>query len=121
MVVIGSPKILESKNLYKTGITYTPHHEFFAFDLNVKTETGDQWVPATDLEHFLAKYMKTVPIYCKGSFDEVFAVDTKMDSTIPALLGLQKVEKNLIEGMVLRPNETFFHEDQRVMLKKKNA
>jgi len=93
----------------QTGITYTPFHEFFAFDVNVKTVTGDQWVPAIDLEHFLGKYMKTVPIYCKGTFDEVFDVNTKIDSTIPELLGLQKVEKNLIEGMVLRPNETFFH------------
>lgn len=31
------------------------------------------------------------------------------------------MEKNLIEGMVLRPNETYFIDDQRVMLKKKNA
>lgn len=105
----------------QTGITYTPNHEFFAFDVNVKTSTGDLWIPATDLEARIGKYIRTVPIYCKGNFEEVYAVNTKIDSTIPELLGLQKVENNLIEGMVLRPNETYFMNDQRVMLKKKNA
>jgi Rnl2 family RNA ligase len=114
-------KDLAKQKPVQTGITYTPRHEYFVFDCNVKTSTGDEWVPALDLEKFIGKYITTVPIYCKGSFEEVFAVNTKIDSTVPEILGFEKVEKNLIEGMVLRPNETFFIDDQRVMLKKKNA
>lgn len=67
----------------QTGITYTPFHEYMVFDVNVKTATGDFWVPALDIEGFVGKYIRTVPIYCKGTFDEVFGVNTKIDSTIP--------------------------------------
>jgi Rnl2 family RNA ligase len=114
-------KDMAKQKAVQTGITYTPFHEYMVFDVTVKTPGGDVWVPATEIEGFVGKYIKTVPVYCKGTFDEVFNVNTKIDSTIPPLLGLEKVEKNLIEGMVLRPNETFFEEDQRIMLKKKNA
>lgn len=114
-------KELGKQKPVQTGITYTPFHEFFVFDCSVATPAGLQWVPALDLDALIGKYIRTVPIFCKGTFEEVFAVNTKIDSTIPEVLGLQKVEKNLIEGMVLRPNETFFIDDQRVMLKKKNA
>jgi len=114
-------KDIAKQKAVQTGITYTPFHEFMVFDVNIKTQTGDFWVPVTDIEGFVGKYIKTVPIFTKGSFEEVYAVNTKIDSTIPELLGLERVIPNLIEGMVLRPNETFFEEDQRVILKKKNA
>lgn len=74
-----------------------------------------------DIEKLVGKFVGTVPIYAKGPFEQVYEVNTKIDSTIPELLGLKKVEDNLIEGMVLRPNKTIFLEDDRVILKKKNA
>ena len=40
--------------------------------------------------------MMHVPVYCKGTFDETFDVNIRIDSTIPELLGLDKLEKNLI-------------------------
>lgn len=49
-------------------------------------------------------------------------MNTKIDSTVPELLGLEKIEKNIIEGMVIRPNSNiYFPERDRVILKKKNA
>lgn len=63
----------------------------------------------------------SVPIYAKGTFDEVLKTDIKIDSTIPELLGLKRVEKNLIEGMVIRPNKNLrTANNERVMIKKKN-
>ena len=50
-------------------------------------------------------------------------MDIKINSTIPELLGLEKLDKNIIEGMVIRPNSNLYfpQERDRVMLKKKNA
>lgn len=49
-------------------------------------------------------------------------MDTVMDSTIPPMLELPKLEKNIIEGMVIRPNKNLrLKNDARVIIKKKNA
>lgn len=74
-----------------------------------------------DIPILLGNIIPTVPVYTRGTFDEVFAVNTEIDSTIPELLGLPKLEKNIIEGMVVRPNRnltTAMHE--RIIIKKKN-
>jgi hypothetical protein len=48
-------------------------------------------------------------------------IDSVFDSTIPELLGLQRLEKNIIEGLVLRPNVNVSNSfGERVILKKKN-
>lgn len=86
------------------GVYYTPTHEFFAFDICVITEERNYWVDVLDIPKLLKDNINHVPVYTKGSFDEVFAMNTVIDSTIPTLLGLTKLEKNIIEGMVIRPN-----------------
>lgn len=49
-------------------------------------------------------------------------IETVIDSTIPELLGLPKLDKNIIEGMVIRPNTNLKSDnDERIMIKKKNA
>lgn len=67
-------------------------------------EDGNQWVKVTELEGLVGDYIPTVPIYKRGTFDEVFAVDIGIDSTVPPLVGMPKLENNLIEGMVIRPD-----------------
>jgi hypothetical protein len=63
---------------------------------------------ALDIPKYVDNYVKSVPVFAKGTFEEIYAINTKIDSTIPVLLGLQHVENNLIEGMVLKPNKTYF-------------
>ena len=65
----------------------------------------------------------SIPIYARGTFNEIYEIETKIDSTIPQLLGLNKIEKNIIEGMVLRPNTSVNSQkyNERIILKKKNA
>lgn len=103
------------------GIYYTPKHEFMAFDIKI-TDKYTHWVDVSDIPKYLKDLIKSVPIYARGTFAEMFAIDTKIDSTVPELLGLEKQAKNIIEGMVLRPDKSlFFGNGSRVMLKKKNA
>lgn len=75
-----------------------------------------------DIPKLLKDNIHSVPIYAKGTFDEVFNVNIEIDSTIPELLGFAKLDKNIIEGMVIRPNKNLATPDykERVIIKKKN-
>lgn len=80
------------------------------------------WVDVLDIPKFCEGEIKYVPVYKRGTFEEVYSMDIKMDSTIPELLGLEKIENNIIEGMVIRPNTNVRipNLEGRVILKKKN-
>jgi len=80
----------------QAGVYYTPHHEFFAFDIFLVTTEKAYWVDVTDISGFLKNWIPTVPIFAKGSFEEIFNLDTKFDSTIPELLGLPKLQNNIV-------------------------
>ena len=94
-----------------------------AFDIRIFTDKTAFWVDVIDIPKLLKDNLKSVPVYAKGTFNEVYDIETKIDSTIPELLGLNKQEKNIIEGMVLRPNSNISSKkfQERVILKKKNA
>lgn len=79
------PEKTESKvKAVQTGIKYTPNHEFLVFDVNIKTTDGqDFWIDALDLEKLIGKFVPTVPIFAKGTFEEIYAINTKIDSMIP--------------------------------------
>jgi hypothetical protein len=68
-------------------LTYSPKHEFLVFDVGLKTEEGDKWVKVTELGELVGQFIGVVPIFMKGSFDDVINVDIRMDSMIPELLG----------------------------------
>jgi Rnl2 family RNA ligase len=113
--VKGGPKAVQK------GIYYTPEHEFMAFDIFIVTVETAYWADVFDIPKLLKDNIKSVPVHTKGTFDEVFNINTVIDSTIPELLGLPKLEKNIIEGMVIRPNKNVKNENNdRVIIKKKN-
>lgn len=92
-----------------------------AFDIKVTSPNAIFWIDAIDIEKFLDSKIMHVPIFAKGTFEELIQIDTVFDSTIPELLGLQRIEKNIIEGLVLRPNKSVSNSfGERVILKKKN-
>lgn len=73
------------------GVYYIPHHEFMVFDIYIVTDKTSFWVDVTEIPKCLEDNLKSVPIYARGTFEEMFAIETKIDSTIPELLGFQKV------------------------------
>ena len=103
------------------GVYYTPNHEFYAFDIFVVNEQVAYWVDVLDIPRLLGEHINSVPVYVRGTFEEVFNVNTEIDSTIPELLGLPKLPDNIIEGMVIRPNKNLKTPlNERVIIKKKN-
>ena len=92
-----------------------------AFDIKVTSPNAIFWIDVIDIEKFLDSKIMHVPIFAKGTFEELIQIDTVFDSTIPELLGLQRIEKNIIEGLLLRPNKSVSNSfGERVILKKKN-
>lgn len=74
-----------------------------------------------DIPKILKDRIRHVPVLKQGTFDEVFSMNTVFDSTIPELLELPKLEKNIVEGVVIRPNKDCKNKhDARVIIKKKN-
>lgn len=92
-----------------------------AFDIKIFTDKTAFWVDVEDIPKCLKDNLKSVPIFARGTFDQMFDIESKIDSTIPGLLGLPKVDNNIIEGFVIRPNRNLkFKTNERVILKKKN-
>jgi hypothetical protein len=67
-----------------------------AFDIKIYTPEKVFWVDVTDIPKLLKDNLMSIPIYAKGTFDEIYEIETKIDSTIPELLGLPKIQKNII-------------------------
>jgi hypothetical protein len=92
-----------------------------AFDIKVTSPNSIFWIDAIEIERFLDSKIMHVPIFAKGTFEEVTKIDSVFDSTIPELLGLERIGKNIIEGLILRPNKSLSNSfGERVILKKKN-
>lgn len=86
------------------------------------TDSHSYWVDVLDIPKLLKENIRHIPVHVQGTFDEVFNMNTVIDSTIPPMLGLPKLEKNIIEGMVIRPNKNCkLKTEARVIIKKKNA
>ena len=90
---IGGDKKLQS---VQKGVYYIPHHEFAVFDVRIFTEKTAFWVDVTDIPKCLGDNLKFVPVYARGTFDEMMNLNAKIDSTIPELYGFPKIEKNII-------------------------
>ena len=65
------------------GVYYVPQHEFMAFDIRIFTDKTTFWVDVTDIPKCLGDNLRSVPIYARGSFDDMYNINAKIDSTIP--------------------------------------
>jgi hypothetical protein len=77
------PNFFKGPKAVQKGVYYTPHHEFMVFDIKVTTPTSAFWVDVIDIPKYLDNKIMNVPVYAKGTFDEMLAIETVIDSTIP--------------------------------------
>lgn len=100
------------------GVYYAPHQDFIAFDIKV----NGHYLPKADFEA-LCKVVDIpyLPALFVGTFDECCAYSNEFQTTIPAMHNLPEIEKNMCEGVIIRPIEVRYHGNgQRVILKNKN-
>jgi Rnl2 family RNA ligase len=101
------------------GIDYTPHNEFYAFDIKLN---GTTYLD-TDLANEI--FEETGFFYAKilfqGTLEEALKFPNDFDSKIPVWLGLPKIESNMCEGTIVKTLKTrYFGNGSRVILKNKN-
>lgn len=111
-----------SSRLVQKGIWYTPHNEFYAFDIYVSDGQNGRYLPVTEantlFERFEFFYAKTL---FTGTLEQCLAYPNEFRSNIPQWLGLPPIEGNICEGVVIRPTEPLYlRNGRRVIVKNKN-
>lgn len=89
----------------QTGIYYSPHIEFYVFDIWIENTQEACYVAYHDFCEVLAQ---TPLLYASAlaidALHKVLLFDTKINSHIPALLGLPALpQPSWIEGIVIKP------------------
>lgn len=112
-------KKIEGAARIQKGIDYCPDNDFYAFDIKINStyylsvKEANDWFEKTGFF-----YAKTL---FEGSLADALKYPNDFDSLIPYWLGLPALEKNTIEGTIIRPNEVkYFGNGSRVILKNKN-
>eukprot|EP01114_Cavostelium_apophysatum_P013382 TRINITY_DN3230_c0_g1_i1.p1 TRINITY_DN3230_c0_g1~~TRINITY_DN3230_c0_g1_i1.p1 ORF type:complete len:280 (-),score=51.78 TRINITY_DN3230_c0_g1_i1:129-968(-) len=95
----------------QTGILYCPHKEFYAFDIAI--EEPNQLRDYLDFDVALELFQQAglfaaVPLFV-GTFEACLHYNNQFPTTIPARLGLHKIDlSNLAEGVVIKPMKTTY-------------
>ncbi|MCL2131639.1 MAG: RNA ligase, Rnl2 family [Lentimicrobiaceae bacterium] len=105
------------------GVYYCPQHEFYAFDLYVKTQENGRYLGVDEANSFFEKgdffYAKTL---FRGTLEQCLHYPNDSLSLIFEWFGLPPIEDNVCEGVVIRPVETsYLSNGSRILLKSKNA
>lgn len=106
----------------QTGIYYAPSVHFCAFDLAVENGGKKAYV---DYDKAMAYFDQYGIFYAKplliGKVNEVQSFNIRINSSIPAQLGLPELAQNLIEGVVVKPlNHSHLNLSSRPVVKLKN-
>ena len=104
------------------GVSYSPVHEFYGFDLYVSDSEKGRYLSVDEINELFEQgnflYAKTL---FRGNMDECLRYPNDFQSCIAGWLGLPEVEDNICEGIVIRPVEpTYLRNGSRVLLKSKN-
>ena len=98
-------EIIENLQAIQTGVYYTPDIHFYAFDIAIVNEQGQQYY--LDYESAVSYFVQFGIPYAKplfiGKFNEALNFNTRINSPIPMQLGLPELQQNLIEGVVVKP------------------
>jgi len=100
------------------GVYYCPHNDFIVYDIKVGGRFLNFETMQIICEQVGLRFVKTI---FKGSFKECLEYPNDFLSTIYREYGLPPIEGNICEGIVIRPNDTrFLNNQKRIILKSKN-
>jgi len=105
------------------GVSYSPSHEFYGFDIYVNGVESHRYLSVEDAATLFEQtgfcYARTL---FTGVLDECLTYPNDFQSKVAGWLGLPPIDDNICEGIVIRPvTPTYLHNGARVLLKSKNA
>ena len=106
------------------GIYYSPNIEYMIFDICIIKNNNPIFIDYLDLEKYIKQtdFFYAKPLFI-GSFQNAQKFNIEFNSKIPNYLGLKELphNTNIAEGIVIRPNENYFiEENKRCLIKIKN-
>jgi Rnl2 family RNA ligase len=110
-------RVATAKKVQK-GISYSQNNEFAGFDIKIDGE----FLPVLEADKLMRDAgLLVAPIIAKGNIYDCLAFNTEFNSMLPTQLLLPTLEKNIVEGIVIKPNEAkYLPNGNRVIIKKKN-
>ena len=114
------PDVLRDNDAKKIGkgVWYYPRNDFIVFDIKV----NGHFLPFKIMHSYCKSVdLNVIDILFEGTMKECLEYTNKFESTIYQRYNLPKIEDNICEGIVIRPNETkYLSNGERVILKSKN-
>ncbi len=109
----------DKAQLVQRGIYYCPSNEFYAFDIMIDNEKYlDVETANTLFGKYKFVYAKTL---FKGNLSDCLAYPNAFRTTIPGEYNLPELDRNICEGVVIRPIQpSFLRNGSRVIIKNKN-
>jgi len=107
-------------------VNYIPFTDFIVFDILLVFPEELGYVPVFmewgAVKDICDKYeFKIVPELFRGTFDECLEYPNLFNTKIPELYGLEPIENNISEGVVIKPlTHLRFRNGSRIILKNKN-
>ena len=110
-------KVNNAKKVQK-GIYYTPDNEFMAFDFAI----DGKLMPLGMMNILQSSGFMTTEQLFKGTLDKCLEYPNEFPSTIPKRYGLTfpVTDKNICEGVVIKPVIPMFMGEKRMIIKNKN-
>lgn len=103
-------------------VFYCEEPEFFAFDVAFSDAGGTKYLSWDEMTWLLrGSFLFPPTIKRTYSFDDALATENKFNSVVPLFFGQAPQFENIVEGVVIKPNEPIFLAcGSRVILKSKN-
>lgn len=119
-------KDVENNTSYKMvqkEIQYTPYIEWIVFDIISFEDNDPQVLKYTDVIELCVQFnIPVIKPFAIGTFDEMIEINPTFNTMIPELFGLPKIEPNIAEGFIVRPNvNIIMRNGKRLILKIKNT
>lgn len=113
----------KTAGIIQRGVYYSPNNLFYPFDIHVTHGDQGTWLNHDEFEDVMQNSGFT--LYAKelfrGPLSACLELDVEKATTLPALLGLPPIEKNVSEGLVFKPLKPFTDETgTRWIVKKKS-
>lgn len=105
--------------MIQKGVFYTPNIDIRVLDVVLDF---DEYLDFDEMMQIVSHFdLRPIRVMNRGTFDEMLALDSTFDDPTYLDYGLPKIEGNISEGFVIRPNKTVFtRRGERVILKNKN-